>query len=408
MSSFKAKRLRKKSKVSVDVLTLAKERIADAYKMFDHISVSFSGGKDSTVCLNLAYEVSQSLNKTLDVFTYDEEAIPYETEDYCRRVANLPGIDFRWYCLPVKHRNGCSRTSPFWWPWAPESKDLWVRELPPEAITTLKGFPMEPSKRLSIPDTEGLLFDPKRYGRVGVIMGIRAAESVTRLGAILARSPDHAWIRRRTDGTEQGNLWKVYPIYDWMTSDVWTAPKKFGWDYNAAYDRMEQAGVTHHDQRCAPPYGEEPMAGLYRFAICFPDIWDRMSVRVPGAATAARYARTELYAYKSRPKKPKGMPWPEFIKSFVRKHGDYAPFVAKRIQSELRLHRQKTDQPLAEETPHPLTGLCWNSILMLAMRGDFKQRKNISIQSGDAQGRLESAVKSYNEEIERMRANGDL
>ena len=76
-----------------------------------------------------------------------------------------------------------------------------------------------------------------------------------------------------------------------------TAPAQFGWDHNAAYDVMEYAGISHNDQRCAPPYGEEPMRGLWTFAVCFPEIWDKMSRRVPGAATAARYSTTELYAF---------------------------------------------------------------------------------------------------------------
>lgn len=68
-----------------------------------------------------------------------------------------------WYCLPLRHRNACSRRHPWWWPWAPEAEDRWCRPLPAEALTTLDGFPINPpDARLSAPDVNGLLFPPQR------------------------------------------------------------------------------------------------------------------------------------------------------------------------------------------------------------------------------------------------------
>ena len=49
----------KKEEVDKSVLDLAYERINNAYDQFDTISVSFSGGKDSTACLNLTLEVAR-------------------------------------------------------------------------------------------------------------------------------------------------------------------------------------------------------------------------------------------------------------------------------------------------------------------------------------------------------------
>ena len=51
-------RILKKETVDKSVLDLAYERINNAYDQFDTISVSFSGGKDSTACLNLTLEVA--------------------------------------------------------------------------------------------------------------------------------------------------------------------------------------------------------------------------------------------------------------------------------------------------------------------------------------------------------------
>lgn len=190
MAEPKVKVIRSKKRVTSDknVYELAKERIHVAYDMFDSVSVSFSGGKDSTAVLQMVYEVAQERDDLpLHVFFFDEEAIPYQTEDYVRRVAAWPGIDLDWYCLPVQHRNACSRKDIYWYPYDPDCEEKWVRPLPPEAITELDGFPLQPSEaRLSIPHTDALLFDPQEHGNVAMFMGIRAQESMTRQRAVTA------------------------------------------------------------------------------------------------------------------------------------------------------------------------------------------------------------------------------
>src|SRR5678815_1203785 len=100
---------------------LTRERLAYVFDRFDRVAIGFSGGKDSTVCLNLSLEAAREAGKLpLLVYTFDEEAIPPETVEYLARVSENPEIEFRWYCLPIEHRNACSTTSPHWYPWAPE------------------------------------------------------------------------------------------------------------------------------------------------------------------------------------------------------------------------------------------------------------------------------------------------
>lgn len=396
-------RIRKKRAVDRNVYDLALERINVAFDTFDTVAVSFSGGKDSTACLNLTIQVARERGALpVHVFHYDEEAIPYETEHYVRRVAATPEVDLRWYCLPIKHRNGCSRRSPYWYPWAQEDEEKWVRPLPPEAITwdQVPGFPEDPELRPTMPESVGLVLPPDQYGQVGMVMGIRSDESLTRTRAVLMEtSGEHHFIKGHDEGRQggfnHGNLKKVYPIYDWRTQDVWTAPQRFDWDYNHAYDRMEQAGMEHGDQRCAPPYGEEPMRGLWTFACCFPDIWDRMQTRVPGAATGARYATSELYSFNTQPEKPAGMSWEQWVRHNVDKHPQpYRGQVAQHILAHLNNHYRKTNEPILPNTPHPLTGVSWKFLLTLAVRGDFKGRKqpNMNVNMVDARR------KAYDEE----------
>lgn len=394
----------RKSFVDESVLELAYSRIRHAYEHFDHVAVFFSGGKDSTACLNLTCDVARELGKPpVDVIFFDEEAIPLQTVEYVERVAQRPDVNIRWLCLPLKHRNACSRKSPYWYPWGPEDEEKWVRPFPERGIAEVPGFPIyPPESRLSHSDTNGnVLFPAKEYGNVAAIMGIRTQESMTRFRALTAKTVEN-WIVRYTGYGDEGNVFKVYPVYDWMTEDVWTAPQKFGWDYNRAYDVMEKAGVSRPMQRCSPAYGEEPLQKLWTYSICFPEIWDKMIDRVPGAATAARYALTNLYGYGGLVDKPPEMEWTEFIIHFLDKFpAKEKATVAERIQSEIRMHYSKTKDPILAESPHPLTGICWNFLLMLAMRGDFKNRKQAGykVHQDEVTG-LDKYWAKYNAELE--------
>jgi predicted phosphoadenosine phosphosulfate sulfurtransferase len=399
----------KKKPLDRNVYDLAVERMENIFDRFDTVAVSFSGGKDSTACLQIAYDVAKKKNRLpLIVIHWDEEAIPYQTEEYVRRVSQWDGIEMRWYCIPLKHRNACSRKSPFWYCWDPRIPEKWVRPIPPEAITHLPGFELG----LQHHELTGILFPPEKYGTVGYVMGIRAQESITRYRAVANRKEDNYIIPYEGPSKElnYGNVYKCYPIYDWQTEDVWTAPKKFGWDYNRAYDVMDKAGISLHAQRLSAPFGEEPIGGLHLFKTCFPEIWDKTSMRVPGANTAMMYARTELYSFGKKPQPLEGMTWEETIRHYIQKFDAEGQVkVAERIQQEIKMHYNKTKDPILPHANHPETGVSWEFLLMLAMRGDFKHRRRPTMKIA-AKGSKKHAQmkKKYQEELERLRREGKI
>ena len=322
--------------------------------------------------LDLAQEVATHLNRLpLEVDHWDEEAIQPETVDYVRRVYTRPGIKLRWLCYPIKHRNACSKTSPYWYPWAPEDQHLWCRPMPPEAVTQL---PLEPGSRLPFQEINRFLYADTRAA-TAVLTGIRAQESLRRLRIVSMREHDN-WIS--PDANAPGVM-LAKPIYDMTTEDVWTAPRMFGWDYNRAYDVMTLAGIARHAQRVCPPYGEEPLRGLWQYAQCWPELWDKMVSRVPGAASAGRYSRSPLYGYGDRRREPPdGFTWEEAISAAVlawpeHLRGD----VVARLQREISQHNLHTNNaPIAGWAPGP-GELTWSFLLMLASRGDFKGRRGI-------------------------------
>lgn len=395
-----------------DVYALAKQRMREAYDRFDHIIISFSGGKDSTAVLNIALEVAherpewEAKHLPLRTVFYDEEALATETEEYVRRVSQRDDVALEWYCLPVEHRNAASRKSPYWYPWDPEMKDLWVRAMPPEGITELDGFKVWPKEeRRSIPNTNSLL-SPPELGNVGMVLGIRAQESLTRQRALRMRDHDN-WIIPPSESPR--NMWKLYPVYDWRTEDVWTAPAKLGWDYNKHYDTMEMLGISHGQQRCSPAFGEEPLGGLWKWAECNPEIWDKMVDRVPGVGAALRYARTELYGFGGMPVKAVGVPWTEYLTSFVAKYpDDTQKMLLTKLQDNLSLHYRKTLDPILVKSPHPISGISWNYLLRIAMRGDFKGRNqpHMKIMLGEDGRPLPKYWIKYVDEYREIMASG--
>lgn len=399
-----------------DVYALACERMAYVMENHDRVLVAFSGGKDSTAVLNIALEVAHrepALRRHLPlrVVFFDEEAIPYETEEYVRRVGLRDDVALEWYCLPVQHRNACSRLHPYWWPWAPEDEAKWCRPMPPEAITTLPGFPVWPAEeRLTIPNVNGLLAPPPHH--TATLMGIRAQESRIRALAVRRRAVDNYIVQHKIGRDRQAaayngeNVWKAYPIYDWRTEDVWAAVRVHGWDYNRAYDLMEMAGVSIAMQRCSPAFGEEPLQKIHVYAQCFPEVWAGMSERVPGVGAAARYASTELYGFGGKkPSKPEGMPWQDFITRYLAKHGPKErTTIAARIGEAIMRHYRMTTHPILPQSPHPITGLNWKFLLALAMRGDFKHRRQEVKQLMDGDAR--SYWRKYARELAQALADG--
>lgn len=342
------------------------ERLTYVLDTFDRVVVSFSGGKDSTVCLNLAIEAARVHGRLpLEVFTFDEEAIPPETVEYMARVAQLETVRFRWYCVPIQHRNACSTTEPYWYPWAPEDRAKWVRPLPAGAITEFPGF-----TRAGIADQVGVLYPPT-CGTVANVMGIRTDESLTRYRSIAAKAGRLAYL---SQGPSR-HVTNVSPIYDWSMEDVWMAPSRFGWDYNRAYDVMDACGMARDKQRCAPPFGEQPIRGLYTFKRCWPELWARMVDRVPGAATAARYANTELYGYGVQEEDlPPGQTWRSWTLSLTRSlQPSSRREVAEAIRAGVVAHQNRAG-PVAipDADPHPISGFCWKTLCIVAQAGGNK------------------------------------
>ena len=124
----------KKEYFNMDVLEAFKIRLRFIFEEFDNIFVSFSGGKDSGVLLNLTLDFQKKYypHKRIGVFHQDFEAQYSETTAYVERTfARIKGdADLYWVCLPVATRTALSSYQMYWYPWDDTKESAWVRPMP--------------------------------------------------------------------------------------------------------------------------------------------------------------------------------------------------------------------------------------------------------------------------------------
>lgn len=385
-------KIRKKEYSELNVYDEALNRIRYIYDRFDKVVVSFSGGKDSTAVLNCTLQIARERNKLpLEVVFFDEEAVHPPTIEYVSRVAKNPEIKMNWYCLEFKHRNACSNEEPFWYTWDNDKNDLWVRELPENAITEHPKF----KKGMSFQEFSPYLYD-RTNGSVAMLTGIRTQESLRRY-QVIARKKNEAFINSKSELGQ--NQYRAFPIYDWSSEDVWLAVHKFNWDYNKTYDIFNQTKLFNDflGQRVCPPYGEEPLRGLWVYAECFPEMWHKMINRVEGVATAWRYGNSELYS--SAKSKPIDLSWKQYLNIILDSYDyDSQEQVKKTINGYIKNHEKKSKQIIEEETPHPISGISWKWLCTVAIRGDFKNRQSNTLTTNAAKQREKLGISLHEAE----------
>lgn len=103
----------RKKYLQQNVYEACKDRLKLIFEEFDNIYVSFSGGKDSGLLLNLVMDYRNRYypEKTLGVFHQDFEAQYTVTSEYIERTfERLKGqAELYWVCLPMADQNGAQQ-----------------------------------------------------------------------------------------------------------------------------------------------------------------------------------------------------------------------------------------------------------------------------------------------------------
>lgn len=302
----------------MNVYKASQKRMKLLFEEFDNIYVSFSGGKDSGVLLELCiqYIRENKLDRKIGVFHLDYEAQYQMTTEYVDRVleSNKDIIEVYRVCVPFKVSTCTSMSQSFWRPWNPDEYKIWVRELP-KKYHQMKHFPFFNQKMWDYEFQEKFSLwyhNLKKAKKTACLVGIRTQESLNRWRAIHSE---------RNYKNYQGNIWtkkmyadvyNAYPIYDWLTTDIWTANAKFEWDYNKLYDLFYMAGVPIEKQRVASPFLSAASDSLKLYRVIEPNTWGKLIGRVNGVNFTGIYGGTTAMGWQTI-KLPKNHTWESYM-----------------------------------------------------------------------------------------------
>lgn len=265
---------------SINVLDAAKIRIKNVFDTGKRIYLAFSAGKDSLCLSHLVY--SMILNgdispELLTVFFVDEEGIyPSMVKNAERWRHNFMkiGVPFIWFCLPFKQVSVIDSLSAqeSWITWEPGKEDVWMRMPPPYAVMS--------SPYLHYAGEMNYQTFAERAFSDGIrLIGVRTAESYTRLRAVMYR--------------EKQDI--AYPIYDWKNADVWRYIRDNNLEFPDIYMRMYEAGTSIGSLRLCAFFGDGSTAGLQHVAETEPELWERIQRREPNAYLALLYWDSEMF-----------------------------------------------------------------------------------------------------------------
>jgi predicted phosphoadenosine phosphosulfate sulfurtransferase len=278
--------------INDNVLEASLKRIRYLFDEFEEIVVGFSGGKDSTVVLNLAIMVAREKNRLpIKVMFLDQEA-EWETNiEYIRKTMKRPEVIPMWYQVPIRLQNATSHSSDWLWCW--KEGDEWIRD----------------KEEISIKDNVygkdrfhemfgAILKHDFKNKKTAYLAGVRAEEAPKRLVSLTSNAT-YKWI---TWGKKFNDIhYTFYPIYDWSYTDVWKVIDEKRWDYCKIYDLMYRYGVAAKDMRVSNLHHETAIHALYFLQEIEPDNWNKLTRRLQGIDTTAKLEKTDSFNVKDLP-----------------------------------------------------------------------------------------------------------
>lgn len=376
----------KKYNPNKNVLEAAIERIVYIFMHFDHIYFSVSGGKDSSMMVQLADMVAHRLNRKFDVFFLDQEAIYKMTSDHIEELKQLKSInEFYHICLPFYEDNALSVFQTQWKMWNLEESDKWVRDFTEKPYNNVDFWGKYWNDNPDIfMQKFGEWYRDTHKGKVACGVGIRTNESFHRFRAIAFGK--NLYNEKKWTTRIARNVYNFYPIYDFETADVWAAVFKMDFSYNQFYELMYKSGISIHQARICQPYGHDQKQGLNQYAMIEPETWHKVVNRVSGANFGNIYCKTSLLGHNGS-SKPNSMNWEQYAVFLLESLGLYCPELMLHYYRKIKIlmgYYQKTEEKTDIEwidsaTPtevreRPSMWYNWKRIALAIEKNDFELR----------------------------------
>ena len=182
-----------------NVYEAAIKRYQTVFKEFDNYYVSVSGGKDSSIMLQLMAQEARKYSKKFSVLYIDLEAQYKATIDHINElIDDMKDVVDNWYwiAMPLSLRNAVSAIQPKWICWDKKDMDKWVRECPTKrkdiVLCTEDNYPEEWDWFFRGMEFEEFIlwfakwFNEQHGGKTAAGIGIRSDESLNRFRTIIS------------------------------------------------------------------------------------------------------------------------------------------------------------------------------------------------------------------------------
>lgn len=273
------------------VLDAAYARFEMLYRLYDEVTIWFSGGKDSQLTIELARRALDKMgqgDRKVHVSFIDMEFIEDEVIRTVEDYAADPRIEMIWIAHPQIDHMVVMGERQVVTLWDRAREDSWGRLLPDDAMIDIPGFDGQPitraNERAAISQackTRGV------KGSLAIVNSQRFAENEVIRMVTMKGQPDTCWITKNPEGLPGVDM--VRPIYDWSVKDVFRFFYEEGIPYSMAYDINMHSGNAL--RAGTPPLDLVSSGKLESLRNAYPTLFGQITTMWPQMLTHERYAQ---------------------------------------------------------------------------------------------------------------------